>query len=167
MVFLEQFRNNREYVWATVKSGKIKYHIIPVEFRTDKELVREILYLDGECFCHVNTEFKNDRDILWAAAIGWSYNLKECPDDMKDDKELVLEIIQHEKIRVDALKYCSDRLRDDKDVILEAIKCLRRGFTYVPPFFFNIFESLFYLTEHRVNLLNKFYVILRIVLFFI
>ena len=120
---IEKNLHNREVLLEILTLDGSLLKEFPIELKNDREVVLEAVKQDGYALEYASEELKNDREVVLEAVKRNGNALKYASEELKNDREVVLEAVKRNGY---ALEYASEELKNDREVVLEAVK--RNGY---------------------------------------
>jgi hypothetical protein len=127
----ESFQNDREIVFAAIKSSKgLILRFASESLRNDKDLVREAVISSlGFALEHASVQLKNDKAFVlefcqkrWTCAA-----FRRASDALRDDEEVARATFA---FTGDYLNDAGEKVKNNKELVLLAIKNSSRGYAY-------------------------------------
>lgn len=117
-VFRLTILNDKDEVIEIIKNDGIDnyYDLLenaPLQIKTDREIVFEVIKKDALSLRYASEELKNDRELVLQAVKQEALALRYASEELQQDKSFVLEAI---KINPKALDWVIDELRHDPDI---------------------------------------------------
>ena len=126
-----EFRSNRSLVLNILRDNGYLYDVIADELKSDKEILFTVLrgsYFDG--FMHASTELRADREVVLEVVKMNGDCLQYVSTEMQHDFEVVMEAVKSHGC---ALQFASADLRDNFEVCQVAIFSEPTNYKYVGP----------------------------------
>jgi hypothetical protein len=133
---------NRENLLLALKNGGGLIGDIPINLRSDKEIVMFAVKDYGENLCQASTELKNDKEIVLAAVKSSGEVLENVSNELRNDPEIVLAAVSQNGA---ALKFASEELKNNLQITKTAVsnKHCSLSNSYLPALAYvgNIFKN--------------------------
>lgn len=108
------FKDDEELARIAVSNSPWSYRNISERLRDNKEITLIAVKGNGSVLAYASDRLKNHKEIVYAAVKNNAFAFQYVSDKYKDDKQLALIAIKKEKLMY---KYLSDRLKRDIDII--------------------------------------------------
>jgi hypothetical protein len=110
---------NRKNLILALKNGGGLVDDIPINLRSDKEIVMYAVMDYGKNLCQASIELKNDKAIVLAAVTSCGEVLENASHQLRNDVDIVLAAVSQNGA---ALKFASEELKNNFDVALTAVR---------------------------------------------
>jgi len=151
-------RSDKEIVMLSVMDNGKNLRQASIELKNDKEIVLVAVKSYGEVLEYASDELRNDPDIVLAAVSQNGAALKFASEELKNNREIALKSVRNKHAYIlnsalPALAYIGNNLKDDKEIILESLVHVLNGYY--------IFENelvptnLLYDKDFVINLIEK------------
>lgn len=109
---------NRKNLLLALKNGGGLIGDIPINLRSDKEIVMFAVKDYGKNLCQASTELKNDKEIVLSAVKSSGEVLENASDELRNDPEIVLAAVSQNGA---ALKFASEGLKNNVEITKIAV----------------------------------------------
>lgn len=108
----------RENLLLTLKNGGGYIDFIPIDLRSDKEILMFAIKYYAKNLSQASAELKNDKEIVLAAVKSFGELLEFVSDELRNDPEIVLAAVSQNGA---ALKFASEELKNNKEITETAV----------------------------------------------
>lgn len=111
--------NTKENVITQIKLFLQSFEDVQSQWSSDKDVMLELMKIDGSKFSKLPIHLKEDRDIILASSTNYPHILPILAHQLRNDKELVINCVSQ---KGGLLTYASKELKNDKEVVETAMK---------------------------------------------
>jgi hypothetical protein len=122
-----ELQRNKELVLELVKINGNNLHFANAQFTDDKEIVLESVKANPESFCYCSERLKDDDDIVNHIIQFSPEQISLTPDRFKKNKEIAIGLLKINSHLITALE---PEFKSDKDVLLECWKSIKEHAIY-------------------------------------
>ena len=119
----------RENLLLTLKNGGGDIDLIPIDLRSDKEILMFAIKYYAKNLSQASAELKNDKEIVLAAVKSSGEVLEYVSDELRNDPEIVLAAVSQNGA---ALKFASEEMKNNKEITITAVSNKHCSNSYLP-----------------------------------
>lgn len=108
----------RENLLLTLKNGGGYIDFIPIDLRSDKEILMFAIKYYAKNLSQASAELKNDKEIVLAAVKSSGEVLEYVSDELRNDAEIVLAAVSQNGA---ALKFASEEMKNNREITITAV----------------------------------------------
>lgn len=113
-----------------MEKGKFSIEFWNREARSNKEMMLDVMAVDGRQLQYASYELRSDKEVVMAAVKENGYALRWASSELKADKDVVMEAVKQDG---GALQFASFELFADRDVVLAVVSNYGGALRYASP----------------------------------
>ena len=116
----QEQERERDFVIENIRAnGPSEMYYASDALKGNKDIIREVVKLNGMALVWASVALKGDREIVMEAVKQNGWALEYASAELQGDREIVLEAVKQSG---EALRYASEELQGDREIVMKAVK---------------------------------------------